>query len=196
MRSDHLPFWMALDSNPNPLRRTGEEKSTSYQPLAELVVPRCSVWNPQVINLQSISNGATEKSLPLRIHTCVLVAQSCPTLCNPIDCSPPGPSVHGILQARTLEWVAVSFSKRNYRKKEKSLSHVRLFVTPWTVCSLPGSSICGIFQPRVLEWVAISFSTWERFKPTIYSLWKSKDFCTIQVNTLTLVLRCLFLWIK
>ena len=64
---------------------------------------------------------------------CVLAAQSCPTLCNPIDRSPPGPSIHGILQARTLEWVAISFSKRNYRKKESEVSCVRLFVTPWTV---------------------------------------------------------------
>ena len=37
------------------------------------------------------------------------VAQSCPTLCDPVDCSPPGSSVHGILQARILEWVAISF---------------------------------------------------------------------------------------
>ena len=63
----------------------------------------------------------------------VLVSQSCPTLCNPIDYSLPGPSVHATLQARTLEWVAISFFKRNYRKKVKSLSHVRLFETPWTV---------------------------------------------------------------
>ena len=55
------------------------------------------------------------------------------TVCNPTDCSLPGPSVHGILQARTLEWVAISFPKRNYRKKVKLLSHVRLFATPWTV---------------------------------------------------------------
>ena len=41
----------------------------------------------------------------------VLVPQSCPTLCNPMDCSPPSSSVHGILQARILEWVAISFSK-------------------------------------------------------------------------------------
>ena len=41
---------------------------------------------------------------------CVLVAQSCPTLCDPTDYSPPGFSVHGILQARILEWVAISFS--------------------------------------------------------------------------------------
>ena len=49
--------------------------------------------------------------------------QSCPTLCDPIDSSPPGSPVPGILQARTLEWVAISFS--NTRKgKVKSLSHV------------------------------------------------------------------------
>ena len=43
----------------------------------------------------------------------VLVVQSCPTLCNPMDCNPPGSSVHGILQARILEWVAISFSRRS-----------------------------------------------------------------------------------
>ena len=43
----------------------------------------------------------------------VLVAQSCPTLCNPMDCSPPDSSVHGILQARILEWVAIPFSRRS-----------------------------------------------------------------------------------
>ena len=42
---------------------------------------------------------------------CCSVAQSCPTLCEPMDCSPPGPSVHGILQARTLEWVAIHFPR-------------------------------------------------------------------------------------
>ena len=41
----------------------------------------------------------------------VLVTQSCPTLCDPMDCSPPGSSVPGILQARVLEWVAISFSE-------------------------------------------------------------------------------------
>ena len=42
----------------------------------------------------------------------VWVTQSCPTLCGPVDCNPPGSSVHGILQARILEWVAISFSRR------------------------------------------------------------------------------------
>ena len=42
------------------------------------------------------------------VYVCVLVTQSCLTLCNPTDCSPPGSSVHGIFQARILEWVAIS----------------------------------------------------------------------------------------
>ena len=59
--------------------------------------------------------------------------QSCPTLCDPIDGSPPGSPIPGILQARTLEWVAISFSNAwKWKVKVKSLSHVRLFVTPWT----------------------------------------------------------------
>ena len=59
--------------------------------------------------------------------------QSCPTLCNPIDSSPPGSTAPGILQARTLEWVAISFSNAwKWNMKVKSLSRVRLFATPWT----------------------------------------------------------------
>ena len=60
--------------------------------------------------------------------------QSCLTLCDPIDCSPPGSPISGILQARTLEWVAIAFSNaRKCKVKVKSLSHVRLLATPWTV---------------------------------------------------------------
>ena len=88
--------------------------------------------------------------------------QSCPTLCDPIDGSPSGSPVPGILQARTLEWVAISFSNAwRWKVKVKSLSRVRLLATPWTVCSPPASSIHGIFQARVLEWGAIAFSGWE-----------------------------------
>ena len=47
------------------------------------------------------------------------VAQSCPTLCDPMDCSPPGSSGHGIFQARVLEWGAIAFSNLHYRKDEK-----------------------------------------------------------------------------
>jgi len=60
--------------------------------------------------------------------------QSCPTLCDPIDGSPPGSPVPGILQARILEWVAISFSNAwKWKVKLKLLGRVQLFVTPWTV---------------------------------------------------------------
>ena len=59
--------------------------------------------------------------------------QSCPPLCNPIDSSPPGSPVPGILQARILEWVAMSYSNAwKSTVKVKSLSHVWLLATPWT----------------------------------------------------------------
>ena len=59
--------------------------------------------------------------------------QSCPTLCDPTDGSLPGSPVPGILQARTLEWVAISFSNAwKWKVKGKSLSRVRLCATPWT----------------------------------------------------------------
>ena len=83
--------------------------------------------------------------------------QSCPTLCDPIDSSPLGSSVPGILQARILEWVATSFSNAwKWKVKMKSFSHVQLCATPWTAA--PCSSIHGIFQARVLEWGATAFS--------------------------------------
>ena len=71
------------------------------------------------------------------------VAQSCPTLNDPMDCSLPGSSIHGISQARVLEC--------------KLLQSCPTLGNPMD-CSLPGSSIHGIFQARVLEWGAIAFS--------------------------------------
>ena len=81
--------------------------------------------------------------------------QSCPTLCDPIDINPPGSPAPGILQARTLEWVAISFF--NAWKWKWSHSVVSNSSDPMD-CSPPGSSIHGIFQARVLEWGAIAFS--------------------------------------
>ena len=84
--------------------------------------------------------------------------QSCPTLCDPIDGSPPGCPIPGILQARTLEWVAISYSSAwKWKVKVKSLSRVQLSATPWTAAYQAPPSM-GIFQARVLEWGAIAFS--------------------------------------
>ena len=74
----------------------------------------------------------------ITLNKCVAAAaakslQSCPTLCDPIDGSPPGSAVPGILQARTLEWGAISFSNAwKWKVKVKSLSCVRLFSTAWS----------------------------------------------------------------
>ena len=68
--------------------------------------------------------------------------QSCPTLCDPTDGSPPGSPIPGILQARTLEWVAISFSKAwKWKVKVKSLSPVQLLATPWTAPHQPPPSM-------------------------------------------------------
>ena len=69
----------------------------------------------QILKVAREKQQITQKGIPMRItadlSTESEVAQSCPTLCNPIDCSPPGSSAHGIFQARVLEWVAISFSR-------------------------------------------------------------------------------------
>ena len=81
--------------------------------------------------------------------------QSCPTLCDPVDGSPPGSPVPGILQTRTLEWVAMSSMKV---KSESEVAQSCPALSDPMNCSLPGSSVHGIFQARELEWGAIAFS--------------------------------------
>ena len=54
------------------------------------------------------------------ISVLALVAQLCPTVCDPMNCSPPGPSVHGILQARILEWIAIPFSRRSSQPRDQT----------------------------------------------------------------------------
>ena len=93
--------------------------------------------------------------------------QSCPTLCDPIDGSPPGSSVPRILQARILEWVASSFSN--------ACMHADSLQSCPTPChpidgSPPGSSVPRILQAKTLEWVAISFSTTFTNSSLLFSL--------------------------
>ena len=87
------------------------------------------------------------------------VAQSCPTLRDPKDCSLPGSSVHGIFQARVLEWGAIAFSNSEYAAAAaaKSLQSCPTLCDPID-SSPPGSPIPGTLQARTLEWVAIAFS--------------------------------------
>ena len=101
----------------------------------------------------NLMNPATAKSL-----------QSCPTLCDPISGSLPGSPVPGILQARILEWVAISVSNAwRWKVKLKSLSRVRLLATPWTASyQAPPSMVFS--RARVLEWGAIAFSVYQQFQ--------------------------------
>ena len=75
--------------------------------------------------LRVLATGPPRKSL--NDFRCVLVPQLCPTLCDPMDCSPQGSSVHGILEARILEWVSVPFSRGSsqLRGSNLGLSHCR-----------------------------------------------------------------------
>ena len=89
--------------------------SLSNSPQTWLIIPNI------IANCPAAAAAAAAKSL-----------QSCPTLCDPIDGSPPGSLIPGILQARTLEWVAISFSNAwKWNVKLKSLSRVQLLATPW-----------------------------------------------------------------
>ena len=103
-----------------------------------VVMCGCESWTTKEV---AAAAAAAAKSL-----------QSCPTLCDPTDGSPPGSHVPGILQARTLDWVAIAFSNAwKWKVKVKSLSRVWLLATPWTA-SLQGSSVHGTLQAIVLEW--------------------------------------------
>ena len=124
--------WMSeLDAGSPPITNCSAKESKS------------SHWNSSrdggLILSEPVPNGQvlTQHVSSLTYTTCPATTakslQLCPTVCNPIDSSPPGSPVPGILQARTLEWVAISFSNAwKWEVKVKSLSCVRLLVTPWT----------------------------------------------------------------
>ena len=95
--------------------------------------------------------------------------QSCPALCDPRDGSPPGSPIPGILQARTLEWAAISFLQCMKVKSESEVAQSCPTLSDPKDRSLPGSSVHGIFQARVLEWGAIAFSV-GRDKLFLYKL--------------------------
>ena len=83
--------------------------------------------------------------------------QLCPTLCDPIDSSSPGSPVPGILQARTLEWVAIAFSNAwKWKVKMKSLSHIRLLATPWTA-AYQGPLSMGFSRQEYWSGVSLPF---------------------------------------
>ena len=117
-----------------------QEETATHSSILAWEIP----WTEELGRLQSLrlqESDTTEQLNHNKLQHCECTAasaaakllQSCPTLCDPRDGSPPGPAVPGILQARTLEWVAISFSNAwTWKVKAKSLSCVRLLATPWT----------------------------------------------------------------
>ena len=113
-----------------------EENMATHSSILTWVMP----WTEEPGRLQSIGSQRVRHNWSdlARKRSIILAAtakslQSRPTLCDPIDGSPPGSPVPGILQARTIERVAISFSNAwKWKVKVKSISHVQLLATPWT----------------------------------------------------------------
>ena len=102
-----------------------------------LLYPVLSVFSALIISSDNIYQKRNTKNVSVALYFAAAAAakslQSCPTLCDPIDGSPPGSPVLGILQERTLEWVVISFSNAwKWKVKVKPLSRPWLLVTPWT----------------------------------------------------------------
>ena len=154
--SEHFPikFWNSVASDFTEKTETKEERP-QISPTYSLITCSCAItWLPRLLSQPSHLYPESPIPFPLRgmattifpfLHLpisplCYVIAaaaaklfQSCPTLCNPIDSSPPGSPIPGIIKARTLEWVAISFSNAwKWKVKGKSLSHVWLLATPWT----------------------------------------------------------------
>ena len=126
--------------------------------LLDLSGPQMQSWVCQIHQFKHIAfvgpgKALLSKHLPTATTAAAAAAkslQSCLTLRDPVDGSPPGSSVPGILQARILEWVAISFS--NACMHAKSLQSCPTLHDPIDG-SPPGSSVPGILQARILEWV-------------------------------------------
>ena len=140
----------------------------SFLPLLNSLHMEAERWRP----LPCVTVGWCSLNDLHACCSCAQLLQSFPTLCNSVDFSPPGSSIHGILQARILEWVAISFSRGSSQPRDQTSNSC--FGIAWfeltftqincltlydlTVCSLPAPSIHGILQARILEWISIPFS--------------------------------------
>ena len=94
---------------PSQARRDLAKRQSSSVEAGSLTPSEGLPWSPR---------HTQETVRPARC--CRSAAQPCPTVCDPVGCSPPGSSVHGILQARRLEWVAISFSRGSSRPRDRT----------------------------------------------------------------------------
>ena len=100
----------------NPLPIPSPRVIPVHQPWAPCLMWLCFYYSLNII----VSWLVNRKIIELYITKESEVAKSCPTLCNPMDCSPPGSSLHGILQARVLEWVVISFCRGSSRPRDRT----------------------------------------------------------------------------
>ena len=149
-----------------------------YNPCPTLEVQSLNCWTTREVPILLFDDIICEHLHQASYHAAAAAAakslQSCPTLCDPRDGSPPGFPVPGILQARTLEWVAISFSNAwQWKVKVKSLSRVQLSVTPWTAAhqaplsmDFPGKSTgvgCHCLL-RMIQQFYVSVFIWRKQK--------------------------------
>ena len=140
-------YWSGL-----PFPSPGDLPNPSWTRVTHIAGGRFTVWAREQCSMKCKPDQDRDEQAAVKLNNLVLPwryylllwcselaaaaaksLQSCSTLCDPIDGSPPGFPVPGILQARILEWVAISFSNVwKWKVKVKSLSRVRLFATPWT----------------------------------------------------------------
>ena len=126
-----------------PLSQPGKPRSTFFKvkPLEPMLIFTCVVIKP----FQKIRYCCSRNlEFGMNNYQIVLVAQSCPNFCNPMDCSLSGSSLHGIFQARMLEWVAIPFSRGSSQPKDRTrVSHIAgRFFAIWATkkAQLPGDS--------------------------------------------------------
>ena len=107
----------------------------------------------------AISSESIKISQIYNIHALSLFSQSFPTVCDPVDCSPPGSFLHGVLQARILEWVAVTSSRASFRSRDR----IAIFWSPalaggFFTTSTPGKPVCAEQHCRVTQSLSCGLS--------------------------------------
>ena len=122
-----------------------------------LLCTKCGLFYKSCYSKLKVLLWRSKKKMFIAAAAAAKSLQACLTLCDPIDSSPPDSSVPGILQARILEWVAISFSNA-WKWKVREVAQSCPTLSDPMDCSPPGSSVHGTFQARVPEWGAIAFS--------------------------------------
>ena len=145
--TSHFWSYKLLQSSHGPLIKTENLTNMTFRIIYYLVLACFSRLTSSFLHLSH------SKRHVITAAAAANLLQSCPILCDPIDDSPPGSPAPRILQARTLEWVAISFSNAwKWKVKVKSFSHVRLLGTPWTTAYQAPPSMGFSWKIPLVAW--------------------------------------------